>query len=143
MHSSDFANRQLTPGFIHHILARQANIETYNHTKGGKYKQHHILSQEKASYHAVISHQSFIKQEAFIKRPVSKNVMPGVRSSYRPSSIDMSVFCMIFFFMEKNKQIKYSRNIFVSQEVNHFIHVHHSLLPFFFLCEIRVNDILL
>ena len=30
-----------------YILARQASVETYIHIKGGKYKQHHILSQEK------------------------------------------------------------------------------------------------
>jgi len=53
---------------------------------------------KKATYHAVTSHQSFIVYEAFIKRPVSKSVMPGIKSSYRPNATDMSVFCVIFFF---------------------------------------------
>lgn len=41
-----------------HILASQANVETYIHSKGGMYRQHHILPQERASYHAVTSNQA-------------------------------------------------------------------------------------
>lgn len=116
MHSSALQTDSSHQALFIHILARQASIETYIRTKGGKQKQHHILTQDKASYHAVTSHQSFIVNEASIKRPVSKRVMPGIQYSYRPSATDMSVFCVIFF-MEKNKWIKYSRNIFVSQQL--------------------------